>query len=117
MPLTIRPATEADVPLIAEYNCRLARESENTELTPALIAAGIRAALADPDRKGPYFLACDGDAVVGQMQITFEWSDWRNGWFWWIQGVYVRPDYRGKGVFRTLYEMIRERARTTEGVL
>jgi GNAT superfamily N-acetyltransferase len=117
MPLTVRPATPADVPILVEYNCRLARETEHTELNPATVAAGIRAALADPERKGPYYLACDGDDVVGQLQITFEWSDWRNGWFWWIQSVYVRADARGKGVYRALYEHVRERVRATDDVL
>src|SRR5262249_54378109 len=100
MPLTIRPPTPADVPVMVEYNRRLARETEAKQLDPAVLRAGVLAALADPDRKGPYFLACDGDDVVGQMQVTFEWSDWRNGWFWWVQGVYVRADARGRGVFR-----------------
>ena len=117
MPLTVRTATPADVPVIAEYNRRLARETEHTELDPATVAAGIAAAVADPDRKGPYFLACDGETVVGQMQVTFEWSDWRNGWFWWVQSVYVRDDYRGRGVFRTLYEHVREQAKAAGDVV
>ena len=109
MPLVIRPATPGDIPVMIEYNCRLARETEHTELDAAVLEAGVRAALADPN-KGPYFLAdLDGD-VVGQMQITYEFSDWRNGWIWWIQGVYVRADARGRGVFRALYEHVREAA-------
>jgi ribosomal protein S18 acetylase RimI-like enzyme len=43
--------------------------------------------------------------------ITYEWSDWRNGNFWWIQSVYVRPDARGRGVFRRLYQAVEEAAR------
>jgi GNAT superfamily N-acetyltransferase len=117
MPLTVRPATPADVPVMVEYNCRLARETEAKELDPDILRAGVMAALADPDRKGPYFLACDGDDVVGQMQVTFEWSDWRNGWFWWVQGVYVRADARGRGVFRLLYEHVRERAKSAGDVI
>jgi GNAT superfamily N-acetyltransferase len=117
MPLTVRPATPADVPVLVEYNRRLARETESKELDPATVAAGVAAALADPDRKGPYFLACDGADVVGQMQVTFEWSDWRNGWFWWVQGVYVRADARGRGVFRTLYQHVRDRARQAGDVI
>ncbi len=117
MPLTVRPATPADVPVIAEYNRRLARETEAKELDLATLTAGILAALADPGRKGPYYLACDGDDVVGQTQVTYEWSDWRNGWFWWIQGVYVRADARGRGVFRTLYEHVRREARAAGDVI
>ena len=110
MPLTVRRATPADVPAIVEYNLRLARETEAKELEPDVVRAGVAAAVADPERKGPYFLACAGDVVVGQMQITYEWSDWRNGWYWWIQSVYVRADRRGAGVFGTLYRHVRESA-------
>jgi GNAT superfamily N-acetyltransferase len=117
MTLTVRPATPADVPVIVEYNRRLARETEHKELNPATVAAGVAAVIADAERKGPYYLACDGDDVVGQTQVTFEWSDWRNGWFWWIQSVYVRADARGKGVFRMLYDAVRERARAAGDVI
>jgi GNAT superfamily N-acetyltransferase len=117
MSLTVRAATAADVPVIAEYNCRLARETEAKELDPAVVAAGAAAAIADPDRKGPYHLACDGADVIGQMQVTYEWSDWRNGWWWWVQSVYVRADYRGRGVFRMLYEHVRRRAREAGDVI
>jgi GNAT superfamily N-acetyltransferase len=117
MPLTVRRATAADVPTVAEFNRRLARETEAKELDPAVVRAGVAAAVADPERKGPYHLACDGDDVVGQMQITYEWSDWRNGWWWWVQSVYVRPDWRGRGVFRTLYGHARGLAKAAGDVL
>ena len=111
MPLTIRRATPADLPTVVEFNRRLAEESEGKSLDVALLTAGVAAALADPERKGPYFLACEGGAPVGQMQVTYEFSDWRNGWFWWIQGVYVRPEARRGGVFRALYEHVAAAAR------
>ena len=117
MPLIVRSPTPADVPVIADYNRRLARETEHTELDPAAVTAGVAAAIADPAGKGPYSLACDGDDVVGQMQVTFEWSDWRNGWFWWIQSVYVRADYRGRGVFRSLYDHVRHQARQAGNII
>jgi GNAT superfamily N-acetyltransferase len=117
MPITVRSASLADVPVIVEYNCRLARETEHTELDPAIVTAGVVAAVADSHQKGPYFLATDGEDVVGQMQVTFEWSDWRNGWFWWVQSVYVRADCRGRGVFRMLYEHVRQAARETGNVV
>src|SRR5438067_312822 len=107
MPLTIRPAAVADVPVIAEYNRRLARETEHLELEPGIVTAGVLAVVIEPQRRGPYYLACGNGDVVGQMQVTFEWSDWRNGWFWWIQSVYVLADYRGRGVFRSLYEHVK----------
>ena len=51
------------------------------------------------------------------MQITYEFSDWRNGWFWWIQGVYVRAESRRRGVFRALYRHVAEAARRDPGVI
>ena len=117
MSISVRAATAADVAIVVEYNRRLARETEGKELDAVLVTAGVAAVVADPERKGPYFLACAGDDVVGQMQITFEWSDWRNGWFWWIQSVYVRADHRGRGVFRTLYESVRRAAKEAGDVI
>ncbi len=116
MPLTIRRGTPADTAVIVEFNRRLAEESEGKTLDVPLLTRGVTAALADPN-KGPYFLAQDGDEIVGQMQITFEFSDWRNGWFWWIQGVYVRADARRRGVFRALYEHVVAAARREPDVI
>jgi GNAT superfamily N-acetyltransferase len=115
--ITVRRATADDAPIIAEHNRRLAWESEQKTLNPAESLAGVVAALADPEGKGPYYLACEGDAVVGQCQVTWEWGDWRNGWFWWIQSVYVRADYRRRGVFRTIYQRVRRDAVEAGNVL
>jgi ribosomal protein S18 acetylase RimI-like enzyme len=102
MPFTVRPATLADAPTIAEYNRRLAIETEGKSLDPATLGAGVAAILADRN-KGLYFVAEQGGEVIGQMMVTYEWSDWRNGWIWWLQSVYVRVDCRRTGVFRTLF--------------
>lgn len=99
----IRDAQFEDWPHIADFNRRLARETEGRELHPATVEAGVRAVLANAQR-GRYFVAeCDG-IVVGQLMCTHEWSDWRNGDFWWIQSVYVAQDHRRAGVFRALWE-------------
>ncbi len=111
MPWTIRQAGPADAPIIVDYNRRLAAETEGKTLDPAVLAGGVASALDDPERKGPYYLAVEGEAVLGQLQITFEWSDWRNGWFWWIQSVYVRFEDRCRGVFRSLYQHVVDLAR------
>jgi GNAT superfamily N-acetyltransferase len=111
MPLTVRRATLADAPTIVEFNRLLAEESESKTLDLDVLSAGVAAALADP-AKGPYFLAEHDGEIVGQMQVTYEFSDWRNGWFWWIQGVYVRPDARRRGVFRALYNHVAEAAKS-----
>ncbi len=117
MPITIRNAFAADVTVIVEYNCRLARETEGKDLDPKTVAAGVGTAVADPTRYGPYYLACEGDEVVGQLQVTLEWSDWRNGWFWWVQSVYVRADRRGQGIFKALYRHVRATALAAGNVI
>jgi GNAT superfamily N-acetyltransferase len=109
MSLIVRQAGPADLQVVVEFNRLLAEESEGKKLEAAVLRPGVAAVLADP-RKGLYFLAEEGANPVGQLGLTFEWSDWRNGWFWWIQSVYVRPDSRRKGVFRSLYGYIEDRA-------
>jgi GNAT superfamily N-acetyltransferase len=107
--LQIRRATPADADAVAEFNRRLAWESEGKRLDPATLAAGVRAVLADP-HKGFYTLAVAADGPVGQCAVTFEWSDWRNGWYWWVQSVYVRDDWRRRGVFRRLFDRLKAEA-------
>src|SRR5262245_25103541 len=102
---SVRPACPADAAVIAEYNLRLARETEHRTLDPAVLARGVARVLADPQR-GRYFVAEEAGRVVGQLLLTYEWSDWRDGWIWWIQSVYVHADSRGAGVFRALYEHV-----------
>ena len=117
MPWTIRQAGPADAPTIVEYNRRLAGATAAKTLDPATLAAGVAAALADPAHKGPYYVAVEGEEILGQLQITYEWSDWRNAWFWWIQGVYVRAQDRRRGVFRALYQHVVEMARRDADVI
>ena len=105
MPLLIRRAVPGDARILVEYNRRMARETEGKDLSMEVLGAGVAAALAD-ERKALYFVAEEDGAVLGQMMITREWSDWRNGWIWWIQSVYVRADARRRGVFRALYEHV-----------
>lgn len=105
MSLTVRAATTDDAPIIAEFNRRLAFETEHKTLDPERLGPGVRAVLADPVR-GLYFVVERAGEIVGQLLITTEWSDWRNGWFWWIQSVYVQEDARRQGVFRLLYEHV-----------
>jgi ribosomal protein S18 acetylase RimI-like enzyme len=116
MPLVIRRADPADADLVVDFNRRLAEESEGKKLDTALLAAGVAQALSD-SQKGLYFLASESGRVIGQMMITTEWSDWRNGWFWWIQSVYVRAEARRQGVFRSLFEHVHEAARQDSSVI
>ena len=112
----IRDASPADAELIVEYNRRLAWETEHKRLDLDLLRPGVAAALRRPEF-ARYFLAELGGEVVGQMMLTYEWSDWRNGLFWWIQSVYVRDDARRGGVFRALYRHVEQLARATPGVI
>ena len=114
--LTIRRATPADAETVVEFNRLLAEESEGKTLDRSLLEPGVAKALSDPN-KGLYFLAEDGGKIVGQTMVTFEWSDWRNGWFWWIQSVYVVPEARRQGVFRALYEHIHAAAKKDPEVI
>jgi GNAT superfamily N-acetyltransferase len=110
----IRPARPEDRDQIVRFNRAMARETEGRDLEEATIAAGVEALLADPS-KGRYFLA-EGVEVAGQLMVTPEWSDWRNGPVWWIQSVYVAPAHRRRGVYRMLHEHVREAGRA-EGVV
>jgi GNAT superfamily N-acetyltransferase len=113
--MNIRPAILADAPLIADFNIRLAEESEQLRLDPKCVSAGVAALLADA-AKGVYYVAEVDGTVIGQLMITYEWSDWRNGNIWWIQSVYVREDFRGRGVFRALFKHVEELAVATREV-
>ena len=115
MPIVIRNAVPDDAGVIADFNVRLAWESESKRLDPATIDRGVRLALARPELCRYYLAEVEG-RVVGQTMITYEWSDWRAGVFWWIQSVYVIAEYRRQGVFSSLFEHIRELAQKTPEV-
>ncbi len=110
MPFIVRTATPADAPTIIEYNRLLAFETENLVLDLSVLKRGVDAILVDANR-GRYFVADKEGDVIGQIMITYEWSDWRNGWIWWLQSVYVRADQRKGGVFGSIYRFIEEHAR------
>lgn len=122
----VRPAVPTDRDLIVSFNRAMARETERHDLDPATINPGVEAVLADSG-KGRYFIAerslrdsgPDGSAgpeAVGQLMVTLEWSDWRNGPVWWIQSVYVSPEHRRRGVYRLLHASVREAGREAGAV-
>ncbi len=106
---------EADTATIADHNAAMAREIEGIELDGERLMQGVRAVIKDAG-KGFYVVAERNGRVVGQLMITYEWSDWRNGVFWWIQSVYVEPDSRGQGVYTRLHEWISAQAEATGDV-
>lgn len=115
MNITIRDAVADDGPVIAEFNCSMAIETEDHELDPELIGPGVAALLDDPS-KGRYWLAENDGQVIGQIMVTYEWSDWRNGMLWWMQSVYVAQEQRRQGVFSTLYRHVASLARAKADV-
>jgi ribosomal protein S18 acetylase RimI-like enzyme len=106
--MRIRLATPADAGVLIEFNAAMALETEGKELLTDVIGAGVRSLLANP--AAGFYLLAEQDSVVGSLMITKEWSDWRNGTFWWIQSVYVRPQSRRQGVYKNLYRHVQELA-------
>ncbi|HEY8666139.1 MAG TPA: GNAT family N-acetyltransferase [Tepidisphaeraceae bacterium] len=115
MDATIREGGMEDWPVLAEFNARLARETEALELDRPTLERGVRAALADRS-KAIYFVAEAEGKVIGQLMITHEWSDWRNGDIWWIQSVYVEAAWRRRGIFTSLYRHVRQAAQAQGAV-
>jgi GNAT superfamily N-acetyltransferase len=113
--IRVRAATPADCDFIVAANLALAVETERKTLDRATVERGVAAQIADPAR-GRYYLAEHNGEVAGQLALTWEWSDWRNGTFWWVQSVYVTEAFRGHGVFRSLYEYVLNEARRRDDV-
>ena len=116
MSIETRRALPTDCETIAEFNQLLAWETEDKSLDGEVLRCGVAALLADT-HKGVYYLAESAGQVVGQAMITREWSDWRNGWMWWLQSVYVRAESRRCGVFSALFEQILNEARADGSVI
>lgn len=85
------------------------------QLDAEVVRQGVAAVLGD-EHKGRYYVAVVNGTIVGQLMITYEWSDWRNGMFWWIQSVYVTPDFRRRGIYRTMYQQVKDLAASEPGV-
>jgi ribosomal protein S18 acetylase RimI-like enzyme len=100
-----REARPSDVPVIVDFQIAMARETEELELDGDVCMRGVQAVFDVPSR-GRYFLAESGDTVIASLMITYEWSDWRNGNVWWIQSVYVCPEFRQQRVYAGLYEHV-----------
>lgn len=109
--IQIRQAKTDDVQRIATFNQKMAIETEDKLLPDTVILPGVEAVLIDPV-KGFYLVAEVDGTMVGQLMVTYEWSDWRNGQIWWIQSVYVESDYRGKGIYTSLYEEVTRLAKS-----
>jgi GNAT superfamily N-acetyltransferase len=114
--ILIRMAELDDIPTIISNNLEMAMETEARALDHAVAAKGTQRLIDDPS-KGFYILAEVSGQVVGQCMITFEWSDWRNGNFWWLQSVYVVPKFRGQGIFSSIYQHMLAEAKGRDDVV
>lgn len=109
MSIIIRNATLEDAATIIAFQRQMAKETEDLELAEETISAGVKAVFSD-DSKGNYYVAADGNRLIGSFLITPEWSDWRNSYVWWFQSVYVLPEYRRMGVFTKMYDFTKSTA-------
>lgn len=113
--MNIRFARQEDAPALIEFNQAMALETEGKQLDSDILSKGVEAVFSD-EKKGFYVAAESDGKIIGGLMITFEWSDWRDAWFWWIQSVYVLPDFRGQGIYRLLYQFVKDKAEESKDV-
>ena len=113
--MNVRLAGREDARHFIEFNKAMALETEAKTLEDPVVEAAVNAIVDDPN-KGFYVVAEEDGQIVGGLLITYEWSDWRNAWWWWIQSVFIRPEARGKRVYSQLNEFVRTRAREAGNV-
>jgi len=105
--MQIREAINKDIPHLLDFQLKMALETENITLEISSLTQGVNRLFKDPT-KGRYYVAEENDEVLGCLMTTYEWSDWRNGTVLWVQSVYVARDHRGKGVYKKMYEYLRQ---------
>ena len=105
----IRYAIPEDAESIIAFNQAMARETENRTLKEKIISAGVLRIFDEPNH-GFYLVAENRERIIGTLMVTNEWSDWRNGEFWWIQSVYIEKNYRRKGIYREMYQFVKKLA-------
>lgn len=107
--MIIRKATSEDSEVIVDFQQKMAWETEQMTLVPEIINKGVNAVFLD-STKGQYWVSEENGKIVASLLITFEWSDWRNSNVWWFQSVYVLPEFRRKGIFKSMYQYIKNEA-------
>lgn len=113
--MNIRLAIEKDAPELVEFNQAMALETEGKHLDSEILKSGVESVFND-EKKGFYVVTEADGKIVGGLMVTFEWSDWRNSWFWWIQSVYILPEYRGRSIYRLMYEFVKDKAKQKKNV-
>jgi len=103
--MKVRRAVLKDAKTIRDNNIKMALESEDVHLSEKIALDAVHSLISD-ETKGFYLVAEEQNQIIGQLMITYEWSDWRNSMIWWIQSAYVHPSHRKKGVFKQLYETV-----------
>jgi ribosomal protein S18 acetylase RimI-like enzyme len=114
--IVVRVASPADAEFLVRGNAEMALETEHISLDFDRLRDGVHAVFENPAH-GVYYVASVGTRRAGMMMITYEWSDWRNGVFWWIQSVFVEPEFRSQGVFKALYRHVQDLAKATPGIV
>ncbi len=107
--MNIRLAKKDDIGALVEFNQAMALETEGKTLETEALKVGV-SAVFDDSNKGFYVVAEHNNHIAGGLLVTFEWSDWRNGWFWYVQSVYILPDQRGRSIYSRLYRFVKETA-------
>ena len=107
--MEVRFATKADAATIARFNQAMAMETENKVLADEVIGNGVRTLMQNP-RDGFYVVAVVEGVIAAALMVTSEWSDWRNGFFWWIQSVYVEQAFRRRGLYSAMYRFVKNEA-------
>lgn len=107
MIINIRKAQIKDIERIVEFQKEMAFETENLNLDSNILLKGVTSVFED-DAKASYYIAENETEPTGMLMITKEWSDWRNGWVWWIQSVYIKPGFRKMGIYKLLYDHIKK---------
>lgn len=106
----VERANLEDANTIAQFQLDMAQESEGTILDKSLVVKGVSEGLKDENKGIYYVVKSEDETIIGSLFLTREWSDWRCAWYWWIQSVYVRPEFRRKGAYRSLYEQVKKEA-------
>ncbi|MBN1251695.1 MAG: GNAT family N-acetyltransferase [Bacteroidales bacterium] len=111
--MIIQKASKSDIGTIKNFQIKMAKESEGMILDDKIIAKGVKAVFEDKS-KGIYYVAEENNTIIASLLTTFEWSDWRNSCVLWIQSVYVIPEYRKQGVFKKMYQHLKEIVNNSE---
>ena len=111
--ISIREGTTSDAASISNFQRNMALETESKILDENTVLKGVEKVLTSSDR-GFYVIAEVDSKVIGSLMVTFEWSDWRNGWFFWIQSVFVDEAYRRQGVYRLMHNEVISRCKASK---